>query len=155
MKSKATSKNKIPRIIYLKMLYGDDFMDYTKDDYGIRRFLREQLGKEKEKSSFFKTNLLVGEFAIQWLIFTDYYKYRFGQNIRDKDAISRISKENNFKKISDIYKFRCHLFKSDFSPSEDFEEQLKDNVVSLKEMNRHIFEKRERRNKYLINSTEW
>jgi hypothetical protein len=39
-------KNKIPRIIYLKMAYGDDYIDYIKDEYGVENFLRDSLKKE-------------------------------------------------------------------------------------------------------------
>lgn len=148
-------KKKISRILYLKIFYGDEFIDYIKDDYGVERFLREELDKEDVKSRFFKTTLLVKEFTTQWLIFTAYYKNRFGQQIRDKDVVSKLSRENKFKKIPNLYSFRCRLFKSDFFPDDSFYNELKTNLALIKKLNSDIFKRKEKRNKYFIENTKW
>jgi hypothetical protein len=154
-KDQKIPRNKVPRIIYLKMLYGDDFMDYIKDDYGTERFIKEQLDKDIANRIFFETNQMVKEFAVQWLVFTDYYKNRFGQGVRDIDAVEKLKCEKIFSKIEDLYNFRCRLFKSDFHPNNKFSTELKSNIKYLKKLNKYVFKKRTIRNLFLIENKEW
>lgn len=154
-----TKQNKIPRIIYLKMFFGDDYIDYIKDDYGLEKFLKEKLESGRKikfaKRNFFETTETVKDFAVQWLIFTDYYKDRFGQGVRDKDATKRLAKEKRFKNITKLYKFRCQLFKSDFSVNKDFLAKLSKWVFYIKKLNMLNFKDAEARDRYLLKSKEW
>lgn len=155
MKKGIFGKNKIPRIFYLKIRYGSDLIDYIKDDYGVERFVEEELAKADTKQEFYKSNPLVKEFALQWLLFVDYYKSRFGQSVRDKQALDKLVKEKRFHKIFSIYDFRCRLFKSDFSPNIGFKEELKKFLKLLTGINAAIFAEKQKRVKYLIKNKEW
>ncbi len=155
-RDKVVSQNhRIPRILRLKILYGDNFIDYIKDDYGVEKFLRDIFRDRGEKGTFLKNNQKVKKFAANWIAFTDYYKSRFGKNIRDKDAINKLSKEEKFNELEKLYSFRCKLFKADFSLEEGFYIQLKKYLLLLQKINRGILQARRKRERYLIKNTDW
>lgn len=145
----------VPRIIYLKMLFGDEYMDYIKDEIGVDKFLQNSLGKEDSKSLFLKDSTEVKEFFVNWIIFTRYYKERFGKKVRDKDAVEKLSKEEEFNGLSDLYDFRCSLFKADFFVDEEFRNLLNRNLFLLKQMNKVILEENSERNQNLIENKVW
>ena len=145
----------IPRILRLKMIYGDDFIDYIKDDYGVERFLRDIFRGRNAKGVFLKKNRKVKEFVANWIIFTEYYKERFGKNIRDKDAVDKLFQEQNFKGLKRLYSFRCELFKADFSLDKDFYIRLDKYLVLLRKINRTILQAQRKRERYLIKNNEW
>lgn len=147
--------SKLPRVIYLKMLYGDDYIDYIKDEAGVDNFLNNSFKKNDEKSNFLKNNELVIEFTKNWLVLTNFYKEKYGKNVRDKDAVEKLSKEFNFKTLSNLYDFRCHLFKADFNLSEKFNIKLKRNLDRLEKINNIIKKETDSRNKYLIKNKVW
>jgi hypothetical protein len=147
--------SQLPRIIYLKMLYGDDYMDYIKDEVGVDTFLSNSLKKSNEKTDFLKNDKLVIEFATNWLVLTNYYKDKLGKNIRDKDAIAILEKEKNFKNIGNLYIFRCELFKADFNLDKKFNNKLKKNLLQLKKINKVIQSEKDSRNNHLIKNKVW
>lgn len=148
-------RNKIPRILYLKMLYGDDFMDYIKDEYGVDNFVRDVLEKEDGKTHFLKDDPEVREFSAHWLILTDYYKDKFGKGIRDKNAVERLMKIRGFKTVAKLYEFRCELFKADFILSDKFKKKLTKNLVLLKKITTRLLDQKRKKNEYLIGNKEW
>ena len=149
------SRNKIPRILYLKILYGDDFIDYIKDEYGVDNFLHDVLEKEDSKTHFLKDDPEVREFSAHWFILTDYYKKEFGKEIRDKDAVGRLINIRGFKNISKLYKFRCELFKADFALNDKFRKKLTRNLILLKRTTSNLLAQKCKKNKYLIENSEW
>ena len=159
---KITKQNKpilqrrgIPRILRLKIIYGDDFIDYIKDDYGVEKFLRDIFRGRNAKGVFLKNNRKVKEFVANWIVFTEYYKERFGKNIRDKDAVDKLFQEQNFKGLKRLYSFRCELFKADFSLDKDFYTRLDKYLVLLRKINRTILQAQRKRERYLIKNNEW
>lgn len=150
-----SKKSGIPRILRLKMIYGDDFIDYIKDDYGVERFLRDIFRYRNSKGFFVKNNPKVKEFVANWIVFTEYYKNRFGKSIRDKDAIEKLSKETEFNGLTRLYSFRCELFKADFSLDKAFSIRLKKSLILSQKMNRVVLKKRISREQYLIKNKDW
>lgn len=148
-------RNKIPRVLYLKTLYGDDFIDYIKDEYGIDKFVKEVLEKEDNKIHFLKDDFEVKEFFAHWLILTDYYKDKFGKRIRDKDAVDKLMQIRGFKAVAKIYKFRCELFKADFTLNDKFKNKLTKNLVVLKKIITRLLDQKNKENKYFIENKEW
>lgn len=148
-------QNKIPRILALKLQYGDDFIDYIKDEYGVDNFVRDVLAKEDEKTHFLRDNQHVKEFSSHWIILTDFYKERFGKSVRDRDAINSLIKIRGFKSLSQLYDFRCELFKADFKPDDRFKKRLAKNLIELKKITHRLLEQKRKRNEYLINNKEW
>ncbi|GEM_PF-2239542 len=145
----------IPRILRLKIIYGDDFIDYIKDDYGVEKFLRDIFRNRNAKGVFLKNNPKVKEFVANWIVFTEYYKKRFGKNIRDKDAINKLSAELKFGGLKRLYSFRCELFKADFSLDKAFSIRLEKYLTILKKMNSVIFKERRKREQYFIRNKDW
>lgn len=141
---------KLPRILILKLIYGDEFTDYIKDDYGVNKFLKKVF--EDEKIIFLKNSKDVIEFMINWTIFVYYYKNRLGRSIRDKEAMDILCKEEEFNKINEIYSFRCNIFKADFTVDENFQQKLKDYLKQLKRINTYI---QNDKIKYFVNSKVW
>ena len=150
-----TTNTKTPRIILLKILYGDDFMDYIKDDFGVENFLKDILKGGDEKCYFLENNPKVKEFSANWFIVVDYYKSKFGKNIRDKDAIERLSNIMGFKSLPKIYDFRCRLFKADFSIDNEFKQELTENLSVLKKISKKILVDKKKINNYFIKNKDW
>lgn len=141
--------NKIPRILYLKLMFGSDLIDYIKEEYGIENFLNDIFRQEDERIAFLAGEK-IKEFTTQWIIFTDHYKKLFGKKIRDKDAINKLSKEKKFKDISELYSFRCKVFKSDFVKDEKFISDLNFYLKLLIKINKVIIKKRKNQRDWLI-----
>ena len=148
-------RNKVPRIIYLKMAYGDDYIDYIKDEYGVENFLSDILKKEDEKTNFLKDNPDVKEFSVNWFILTDYYKSKFGKRIRDKNAIDNLMKIRGFKTLAKIYEFRCNLFKADFILNDKFKQNLSKNLILLRRITSRLLLQKQKKNDFLIKNKEW
>lgn len=89
------------------------------------------------------------------MVLTNFYKERYGKNVRDKEAVEKLYKEFNFKILSKLYDFRCELFKADFSLSEKFDFKLKRNLGRLETINSRIKKETDSRNKYLIKNKVW
>ena len=137
------------------MIYGNDFIDYIKDDYGVERFLRDIFKERGAKGTFLKNDQRVKKFSANWIVFTDYYKNKLGRNVRDKDAIDKLSKEPRFKGLKRLYAFRCRLFKADFSLDEAFYVRLEKYLSLLQKLNRETLQARHKREQYLIKNTDW
>lgn len=137
------------------MAYGDDFMDYIKDEYGVDNFVRDILDKEDEKTHFLRDDQGVKEFSSHWIILTDYYKNKFGKGVRDKDAIGKLTNIEGFDLIDKIYNFRCELFKADFVLNEDFRKKLAENLTHLKTITQRLLREKRERNEFLIKNKEW
>lgn len=145
----------IPRILYLKLRYGDDFMDYIKEEVGVENFLRDKLSREDEKTSFLQNDLEVKEFSSHWFILTDYYKSKFGKRVRDKDAVDNLSKIYGFKILLKVYDFRCALFKADFYLNDKFRKDLTKNLLILKRITTKIVNEKQKKNEFLIKNKIW
>lgn len=147
--------NGTPRIIYLKMLYGDDFIDYIKDEVGVDNFLKDIFERqEKQKNDFILNDKRVSNFFKQWAILVHKYKNLYGQSIRDKDAIDRLIATGIIDNDS-LYSFRNKLFKSDFNLDESFMNELDSNLTKLNLANSKLDLPLKEKDKKLINSKVW
>jgi len=118
----------MPRIIYLKMLFGDDYIDYIKDEVGVDNFLKDVFTrKEEQKREFILNNKMVETFFKKWASFVHKYKNLYGQAVRDADAISKLQQVGVLVDDS-LYQFRNKLFKSDFELNKMFEVELDENI---------------------------
>lgn len=154
-KIELTPMTGVPRIVWLKILYGSDYIDYIKDTCGIDHFLKEIFKKDNDKNNFLQMNPTVKEFSAHWFIMTNYYKTELGQKIRDKDAIDKLSKKVGFKNLPKVYNFRCALFKADFFLDEKFESTLARNLILLSKMTKRILVQKQKKDKFLIENKEW
>lgn len=147
--------NGTPRIIYLKMLYGDDFIDYIKDEVGVDNFLKDVFErKEKQKNDFIIKDKRVAEFFKQWAIFVHKYKNLYGQAIRDRDAINKLITGGIIEDDS-VYSFRNKLFKSDFDLNESFMGELDSSLTKLNLINSKLDLPLKEKDKKLIESKIW
>ena len=139
----------------MRLILGDDQYEYIKDDVGVENFLKEQFDNYYKEQEDIISNQDVKDFFVFWILIVSYYKFKFGKNIRDKDAISKLKSLTGFKEIESLYSFRNNLFKFDFSYTDSFKEKLKINVSKLKKIVDHINTERRSRDKSLIENEEW
>lgn len=145
----------IPRIIYLKAQYGDDFIDYIKDEVGVDNFLKDVFTrKEEQKRNFILNDKKVETFFKKWASFVHKYKNLYGQGIRDCDAISKLQQAGILADDS-LYKFRNILFKSDFELNKEFVAELDENIIKLNEADSKLDLPISGKDKKLIESKTW
>ena len=145
----------IPRILALKLDFGDNFVDYIKDEIGVENFLEEIfLQEENKKRNFLLNNPQVIDFLKKWVIFVQKYKNLYGQHVRDADAITHL-RTTGILQDDSLYKFRNKIFKADFCPDEIFLSELVDYLKILEDADSKIDLEINQKNKELINNKIW
>ena len=155
MEPNQPQKNKIPRSIRMRLILGDEQYEYIKDEIGVENFLKEQFDNYYEEQEDIIDNQDIKNFFVFWILIVNYYKFKFGKKIRDKDAVGKLKSIKSFKEIEDLYSFRNNLFKFDFNYNDSFKKDLKINVNKLKKIVSYINKKRRTRDKFFIENTEW
>jgi len=151
----AKKSNGVPRIVHLKALYGDEFIDYIKDDVGVDQFLKDVFTrKEQQKREFLLNDKNVERFLKKWASFVHKYKNLYGQSVRDKDAISSLRKAGVLADNS-LYEFRNKLLKADFEYGKSFVAELEENVKSLDEADSKLDLSLPIKDQKLIDSKLW
>ncbi len=139
----------------MRLILGDDQYEYIKDEVGVENFLKEQFDYYYKEQEDIINNQDVKDFFVFWILIVSYYKFKFGKNIRDRDAINKLKSLKYFNEIESLYSFRCNLFKFDFNYTDSFRKELKINVSKLKKIVDHINKDRRSRDKSLIENKEW
>lgn len=155
MESKTVQKNKIPRSLRMRLILGDEQYEYIRDDVGIQKFLKEQFDNYYKEQEDIINNQDIKSFFVFWILIVNYYKFKFGKRIRDKDAIEKLKVLGGFKEIENLYSFRNNLFKFDFKYDNSFKKDLKTNVSKLKKIVSIINKERRARDQFYIENTEW
>jgi hypothetical protein len=155
MKTTQSQKNKLPRSIHMRMILGDEEYEYIKDEVGVENFLKEQFDNYYKEQEDIISNQDIKDFFVFWILIVSYYKFKFGKNIRDKDAVGKLKSLKDFTEIEDLYAFRNNLFKFDFNYDDSFKNKLKSNVSKLKKIVGVINKERRKRDKRLIENKEW
>jgi len=147
--------NGTPRIIHLKMLYGDEFIDYIKDEVGVDNFLKDVFTrKEEQKRDFILNDKTAEIFFKKWASFVHKYKNLYGQAVRDADAISKLQQAGILADNS-LYQFRNKLFKSDFEFNKAFVAELEENMKKLDEADSKLDLPLSGKDKKRIESKTW
>jgi hypothetical protein len=155
MKTNQPQKNKIPRSIRMRLLLGDEQYEYIKDEVGVEIFLKEQFDNYYKEQEDIINNQDIKNFFVFWILIVNYYKFKFGKGIRDKDAVGKLKSVKSFKEIEDLYSFRNNLFKFDFNYNDSFKKELKINVNKLKKIVTVINKERKKKDQRLIKNKEW
>ncbi len=148
-------KSKLPRSIRMRLILGDEKYEYIKDEIGVENFLKESFDNYYREQEDIISNQDIKSFFVFWILIVSYYKFKFGKNIRDKDAIGKLKFLKGFEKIEGLYTFRNNLFKFDFNYNDSFKKELKTNVNKLKKIVTAINKERKRREQRLIKNKEW
>ena len=155
MEKNQSQRNKLPRSIHMRLLLGDENYEYIKDDVGVENFLKEQFDNYYKEQEEIIKDKNIKDFFVFWILIVSFYKFKFGKNIRDKDAIDKLKKTKGFEQIEELYSFRNKLFKFDFDYNDTFKKELDKNVSKLSKVVGIINKKRKTRDKYLIKNKEW
>ena len=155
MKTNSSQNNKLPRSIRMRLILGDEQYEYIKDEVGVENFLKEQFDNYYKEQEDIINNQDIKDFFVFWILIVSYYKFKFGKNIRDKDAVGKLKLLKDFAEIEDLYAFRNNLFKFDFNYDDSFKKKLKSNVSKLKKIVGVINKERRKRDKRLIENKEW
>jgi hypothetical protein len=144
-----------PRIIHLKMLYGDEFIDYIKDEVGVDNFLKDVFArKEQQKNDFLLNDKKVETFLKRWAGFVHKYKNLYGQAVRDTDAIKKL-KDSGILADASLYAFRNKLFKADFELDKNFISELEHYTNKLIEADSSLDLSISKKDQNLIDSKMW
>jgi hypothetical protein len=139
----------------MRLILGDKNYEYIKDEVGVENYLKEQFDSYYKEQEDIIKNKSIRDFFAYWIQIVSYYKFKFGQRIRDKDAIQKLKDILGFENIEGLYLFRNKLFKFDFNYNENFKKELKNNVDLLKSLVEIINNERKERDTFFINNKEW
>jgi len=139
----------------MRLILGDEDYEYIKDEVGVENFLKEKFDSYYKEQEDIIKNKSIRDFFAYWIQIVSYYKFKFGQRIRDKDAIQKLKEIRGFENIEGLYLFRNKLFKFDFNYNENFKKELKNNVHLLKSLVEIINNERKERDIFLIDNKEW